>query len=331
MLCKRNNALVAALLLAGCSRGGFVAVAVEHPSQDASVVTPACSELSTPPSSDVSHYDLPAPSTLPAGVSFTTDWTNLTQGGGFQWAQVIDGCRVHTDPDVVTSHAMPAVRVEVRPNDDPLAASGNSERAEIAQMQSTNGVINESTSSGTQYYAFSYLFPTSWAGTQYLYGPFETPGPAWPNGTVADCSSGNAEQCNSWSFVMQFYGWAALSAARSRAVGGPQTYVLTVNGTDYAFADGGSMALGAWTDFVMQVTWGTGAFTLWRRDAGTSRFTQVVSGTETPPSGSTMFKHGLYRGANVNGRTDIFWLGPVARGTSFAAVENSAFGTDDGL
>jgi hypothetical protein len=306
----RCSSWICALMIAGCSRGGFQAVGVEHDEQR--TVAPACNQLSAPPTSDVSHYDLPAGSHFPLGVSFATDWANLTQGGGFHWAQVIDGCRVHPDADVVTSHDMPAVRVEVRPNDDPLGLGDNTERAEIAQMQDQDGDINETAAAGTQFYALSYLFPASWGGTQY-------PSSAFRNG----CS---ANDCNSWSIVTQFYGWAALSAA-ARSVGGAQQYVLTVNGHDHAFTDGGVLALGTWTDFVMQVNWATGAFSLWRREDGA--FTRVVSGTETPPA-STMFKHGLYRGGAVDGRTDIFWLGPVARGTSFAAVENEAFGTNDG-
>jgi hypothetical protein len=32
----------------------------------------------------------------------------------------------------------------------------------------------------------------------------------------------------------------------------------------------------------------------------------------------------------VKGRSDVFWIGPTAKGTSFGAVEQDAFGTSDG-
>jgi hypothetical protein len=48
------------------------------------------------------------------------------------------------------------------------------------------------------------------------------------------------------------------------------------------------------------------------------------------PSQAIYFKQGLYRGGSVNGRTDVFWAGPTARGSTFSAVEQAAFGTNVG-
>jgi hypothetical protein len=56
---------------------------------------------------------------------------------------------------------MPAVRVEVRPGDDPLALGANSERAEVLTMQNASGNLNETAASGTEYYATSYFFRVS--------------------------------------------------------------------------------------------------------------------------------------------------------------------------
>jgi hypothetical protein len=42
-------------------------------------------------------------------------------------------------------------------------------------------------------------------------------------------------------------------------------------------------------------------------------------------------KQGHYRGGNVNGRTDVLWVGPTARGDTFSAVEQAAFGTNVGM
>ena len=79
------------------------------------------------------------------------------------------------------------------------------------------------------------------------------------------------------------------------------------------------------------VDWGAGNYTVWRRDEGQVTFTQVLTGKkEIPPDRDIYVKQGLYRGGNVDGRTDVLWIGPTARGTSFSAVERQAFGTNDG-
>jgi hypothetical protein len=44
--------------------------------------------------------------------------------------------------------------------------------------------------------------------------------------------------------------------------------------------------------------------------------------------GAHYWKQGLYRGG-VN-RTDVLWMGPTARATSFEAAEMAAFGTASG-
>jgi len=84
-------------------------------------------------------------------------------------------------------------------------------------------------------------------------------------------------------------------------------------------------------DLVIQVNWSSAAIAIWRRNEGLTSFTQVVTGTATSAAPSAVYvKQGLYRGANVNGRTDVLWVGPTARGSSFSAVEQAAFGTNGG-
>ena len=61
-----------------------------------------------------------------------------------------------------------------------------------------------------------------------------------------------------------------------------------------------------------------------------SSFTQVVAATFPAPPNGTYMKQGLYRGGNVNGRTDVLWVGPTARGSTFSAVERAAFNTNVG-
>jgi hypothetical protein len=142
-----------------------------------------------------------------------------------------------------------------------------------------------------------------------------------------DCAGRDQNRCNSWSFVWQFWGWGALSAAQT-SVGGPQHYRFN----DQQFVDGGRIAFGKWTDFVFSVDWGSGFYRVWRRDEGTTNFTHVLSGTTEVYAGKDIYvKQGLYRGGNVDGRTDVLWMGPTARGASFAAVEQRAFGTTEGI
>jgi len=228
----------------------------------------------------------------------------------------MDACRIQPD-GFLTWHGKPAVRIEVQPNDDPLALNSNSERAEMLIMQEANGnQIWESVGRGRQYYATSYYFPSTWEGEQLPWSAF----------APTDCSIGDRNQCNSWSIVWQFYGWGGLSAAK-RSVNGPQQLYFN----NRQLLDGGVIKLGRWIDLVFLVDWSTGAYTVWRRDEGQAAFTQVLSGMTPAPAGRRVYvKQGLYRGGNVTGRTDVLWIGPTARGTTFSAVEREAFGTGEG-
>jgi len=261
------------------------------------------------------HYHLPATAVLPSNISFAADWS-ANPTGGWGGEQVMDHCRIQPD-GVLTWHGKPAIRVEVQPNDDPLALGANSERAEMLLMQGANKVpINENSKSGTQYYATSYYFPASWEGQQLPWSAF---------GSV-DCADQDQNKCNSWSFVWQFYGWGGLSAAKT-ALDGPQHY--TFNGT--RLTNGGLIVTDKWTDFIFAVNWTTGDYVVWRRDEGQATFTQALSGRTPIPLGRDIYvKQGLYRGGNVDGRTDVLWIGPTVRGSSFAAVEVQAFGTTNG-
>jgi hypothetical protein len=281
---------------------------------------------------DHESYGLPATKSLPAGVSAMTNWTMNPAAGGWNGSQIVDACRYEVDPDgFKTQHGFPAVRVEVDPGDDPLDLGEGTERAEDLDFQTAAGtVINENDSSGTQYFATSYFFPKTWAGTQL---------------------SGDG---NSWSIVLQLHGpdsvgaspAFSLSAAKSTA-SGPEVYGIGTNvgaitsgccGPSYTMKDD-SIRLGIWTDFVILMTFAstpTGHLTVWRRDQGQSGFTQEVDVpnvatlqyTSGQPVGDHYWKQGLYRGGVM--RTDVYWLGRIVRGSSFAAVEEAAFGTSDG-
>lgn len=252
---------------------------------------------------DSETYDLPPTTNLPDGISAMTDWTQHPQSGGWNGRQVMDACRYQADPHGFTTwHGKVAARVEVDPGDDPLDLGAGSERAEMLTLQDATGTpVAEG--SGTAYYATSYFFPTTWDGTQ-IHG-----------------------DDNSWSFVLQLYPLGGLSAARND-VGAPQTYSFA----SFTFSDGGAIVLAKWTDFVFMIDWSAGHVVWWRRDEGQTAFTRVIDGTDTTfvDANDVYVKQGLYRGGDVNGRTDVLWIGPTSRGSSFAAVEAASFGTNVG-
>jgi hypothetical protein len=248
------------------------------------------------------RYNLPGPAAIPAGASFLSDWAAQPTSGGYSGIQAMDTCRVQPDSTFQTWHGKPTVRFEVNPGDDPLVSSGT-ERAEMLQLQDAAG--GDLIESGIQYYAMSYYFPHNWDGT-FL--------------------QGNA---NSWSAVMQLYGWSSLQAGR-RSGGISQTlYFVTGLGTHNL----GAIHLGSWVDLVIKVNWSTGQFSVYRRNQDQIKFSTAVSATDPSAAGlaGVYFKQGLYRGPDVNGRTDILWTGPTARAGTFLAAEQAAFGTNNGF
>jgi hypothetical protein len=265
--------------------------------------TPRCSMPA--PHGDLTSPPQGAPPAA-AGVSFLTDWGADPASGGWKRTQIIDGCRYHAEG--TTWHGKAAARVEVDPGDDPLSLGADSERAEMLAMQDGQGNdLVDTTASGDVYYATSYFFPSSWDGT-FLNG-----------------------DSNSWSFVMQLYPWGGLAAGR-RGPGQPQTLFFTAGGVELGFASGGSLALGKWTDLVLLVSWGSAHVTLWRREEGATAFAKEIDGAGGATNTASFYaKQGLYRGGNVSGRTDVLWIGPTARGATFSAVEQAAFGTSAGI
>jgi hypothetical protein len=259
---------------------------------------------------------LPQNTTISAGISFATAWGDVATGGWYG-RQAMDDCRIHPD-GVLTWHGKTAVRVEVQPGDDPLDLHANSERAEMLVMQdASRREIRESSASGAQYYATSYFLPEGWRGQQLPWSAF----------APIDCSAGAQTACNSWSYIWQFYGWGGMTAGQ-RTLNGPQQYAF--NNT--TLRDGGLIDLGKWTDFVFLVDWNSGTYTVWRRDEGQDKFHEALTG-RSPVQGSRSIyvKQGLYRGGHNGGRTDVLWIGPTARGSSFASVEQQAFGTARGV
>jgi hypothetical protein len=274
--------------------------------------TPVATRQCNTVSATTEEYGLAAPSTPPSGVSFLSDWGNRARAGGFSGIQVMDACRYHVDSNFHTWHGRFAVRVEVNPGDDPIGSGG--ERSEVLTMQdSSKNEFEESSASGDVFIATSYYFPATWDGT-FL--------------------SGDGD---SWSAVMQFHpsgssGYFAGLQAGRRQAGAAQKFYFAGDAL-HEFSDGGQIVLGKWTDLVLEFNFGTGALRIYRRNEGQTKFTKVVDAVDSSMTSTdtTYFKQGLYRGPDVNGRTDVLWVGPTARGGTFAAVESASFGTSNGF
>ncbi|HMD67294.1 MAG TPA: hypothetical protein VKF42_00350 [Chitinivibrionales bacterium] len=292
-----RNPFLAVFILAVAASWNISAVPAATP--NVSAICPAV------PAGDHEQYHLPAITHPAAGLSSEINWLQIPATGGWYGAQVMDSCRIHAD-GFTTWHGKAAARIEVQPNDDPLDLGVGSERAEMAFLQDSTGKqITETSASGTVYYATSYYFPATWDGT---------------------FIRGNS---NSWSFVWQFYGWQGLAAGRGYAAD-PAAQKYWFGGINESFSDGGNIAKGLWTDFVFMVDWSTGHLNVWRRNEGETAFNPVLDAGGPSVTGSIYVKQGLYRGGDVNGRTDVLWVGPTARGSAFAAVEMAAFGTNVG-
>jgi hypothetical protein len=98
----------------------------------------------------------------------------------------------------------------------------------------------------------------------------------------------------------------------------------------------GKLAKGAWVDWIFQINWAdntTGFLKAWRRDAGKTAFTQVLSLTGVPTLQRTAdssgkdhyWKTGFYRSTDCT-ITNKLWLEGPARGTSFDAVRTGLWG-----
>jgi hypothetical protein len=224
-----------------------------------------------------------------------------------------DRMQTVTDPVQIGGYA---VRVEVRPGDDPINSSG--ERAEAVIMTESNGnSINENESSGTQYYAFSIKLPPDWVRPTHYGICLQLHGP-----DTLDASPAFAfEVTNAFSMDVTAGDLDTPAAAYKHA---------------YVPLSDGSLNLGHWVDFVIKIKFAkdfTGSIDVWRRNEGATIFTNVLSLVNIPTLqykssqggvGSHYWKYGYYRSDQTT-ITNILFLGAIARGTTFDNVVGTAF------
>jgi len=298
----------------GEDRNLFVGeVRIRQQSTTCSGTTPP--PTSTPPTPPPTSTTTPPPVTQPppGTVSFASDWDKDPVKGGWGSRQAVRSSSLGRDSNVKTWHGHAAARVQVGPGDDPINSTG--ERAEVLLS------VPENSSSGTQYYGMSYLFPTTWAAT------------------------GKNSQGTGWSVIFQLHGPDNLGASPSFALSADSQFLIESYAGDlnnaarrtFTFSNG-SLSKGKWVDLVIRLQHSAsnnGRIVVYRRDEGQASFTKVVDQSNVPTLqyrgsvGTHYWKQGLYRGEIPN-RTDVLWMGPSSRATTFLAAEAAAFGTQSG-
>lgn len=284
----------------------------------------------------------PSPLPSPGDVTFRGDWERgITGPGNWTTAQLVDPGRLQRVTGPVRQGQY-AARFEVRSGDRWRTTSG--ERAEVANMSREDGsLIPENAASGTQFYGLSVRLDPNW----------ETPRGTRDPGGPATCPG----RARAWGTILQLHGPDQFPGGPSGTFSTSPAFGLNVtnpgasdafsvstnagqldpsdpfrNETTYPLSEG-QLNRGQWVDFILEIGWAgdsSGRINVWRRDEGESDFAQVLSMNNVATLqyvGSVedhYWKHGFYR-AECN-LTNILWLDGMARGTTFDAVRNVAFG-----
>ncbi|WP_457675026.1 heparin lyase I family protein [Thiolapillus sp.] len=277
---------------------------------------------------DVELVARDAPPGVQDRLSFYCDWeTEIT--GGSCWDELHTGgegrlVRV-TRPVRQGRHA---IRVEVRPGDDPYHCAGCGERAEVSFMRDRQGQpIFENLDSGVKFYGFSVRLDRDW----------QTP---------------EAADDGLWGIVFQLHGPDELMASQAVALdvtggneGEDEGFNIILHAGDlddprrslqwksFPLADAG-LNRGRWVDFVLKIKFAadfTGTVDVWRRDEGESEFRHVLALRDVPTLqyrgsvnqgrvGPHYWQHGFYRPRQTR-LTNVLWLDRVLRGNRLADVK----------
>lgn len=247
---------------------------------------------------------LAVPAATHASVSFQNGWETggVTGTGPNAWrnSQLVAQDRMQIVSDVVRNGSK-ALRVEVRPGDDPLGL--NTERAEVLNMNGPSGTIAESEGT-TVYYGFSVRADPNWVNP--------------------------APNSGQWSIIFQLHESDTLHPGSNPPFTFDMKGVFSIGtkGTDGVFRtinfSDNSLRKGEWVDFIFRVKWAktkTGEVQVWRRNQDQTAFTQVAltTGISTLQDGTNSYwKQGQYRSkANV---TSIFWLDNMTRADTYNEV-----------
>lgn len=254
--------------------------------------------------------------------------------GANHWRMVqergIDRLQVQQDPTSPKGGAV--LQVEVRPGDY-LGYSG--ERAEVSHMLSpTGGQYWVTAQTGHEVYGISIKLDSNW--------PLDA-----------------KKHENQWGAFLQLHSPDEFHSPPSFSLHAENQFHAQLLAGDLIDANGqrrgvtpvpftnGELRRGQWVQFLIDVVWAydnSGALTVYRRDAGETAFTNVLTLTNQPTlqfdsqipnsqntdpaSGhtySSYWKTGFYRSITPE-VTSRLWLGPVVRGTSLQEVAVAAFG-----
>lgn len=324
------SSLVILGLLVGCDGGTAVPTRTPEPipiTATSTHVVPTASATSvilpaTPTAVVPTTLPPPPPDNVAApDITFVGGWEqDLTGIGNWRYIDMMSEDRFQRVTDVVRTGQY-AVRIEVRPGDDPIDSSG--ERAEVHVMTDANdNRIDENELSGTQYYAFSVRFAPDWQ-------------PIDPEGG------------DPWGVIFQLHGPDALGASPSFSIQTLDQFYVMLHSGDldspanslawqfYPFSNG-DLNPGQWIDIVVRIKFAadfTGSVYVWRRDEGQSDFTLVLSVDQAPTLqyqssqgdvGEHYWKHGFYR-VEMDTTTHVLWLDGLTRGNTFDGVVQAAF------
>jgi hypothetical protein len=254
-------------------------------------------------------------------ISFSGGWEHgLTGIGNWRYIDMMASDRFQQVTDPVREGQY-AVRVEVRPGDDPIDSGG--ERAEVHVMTDADDYrIDENESSGVQYYAFSVRLAPDWK-------------PIDPD--VGD----------PWGIIFQLHGPDILGGSPPFSVQVLDQFYIMLHSGDldsptnslqwkfYPFSNG-NLNPGHWIDLVIRIKYAsdfTGSVHVWRRDEGQADFTPVLSVENVPTLlyrsshggvGDHYWKHGFYR-SEQDTITHVLWLDGLTRGNTFDGVVQAAF------
>ncbi|MCA0353393.1 MAG: polysaccharide lyase [Chloroflexi bacterium] len=260
----------------------------------------------------------------PQVVSYSNGWEQgITGNGMWNHTQIMADDRFQRVQQPVRKGQY-AVRVEVRPGDDPLGSSG--ERAEVSILKGLDGrAIQENTQSGVQYIAFSVRLAHDWQAPEIEAG------------------------AGRWGILAQLHGPDTLIFPPAFSFQALDGYSVVFYSGDldstteslrnqrFALWDA-TLNLGRWTDFVFRIDFAedfTGTFDVWRRDEQELDFRHVLSLDNLPTLqykssegsvGDHYWKHGFYRSKQTR-VTNVLWLDGFSRATSFDEVVDAAFPT----
>ena len=261
-------------------------------------------------------------------LSFYCDWEKEITGGKC-WDELNSGGKGRftrvTDP---VREGRYAVRVEVRPGDDPFHCQGCGERAEVSYMRDANGQpILEDLGSGVKFYGFSLRLEENWQ-----------PPEATDDGL--------------WGIVFQLHGPDENNASQSIALdvtgdgsADNEGFNIILHGGDlddpehslqwaaFPLSDA-RLNKGRWVDFILKIKFAadfTGSVDVWRRDQGQEGFRHVLALDKVPTLqyrssvnqgrvGPHYWQHGFYRPKQKQ-LVNVLWLDRVMRGSRLADVK----------